>query len=161
MISKAILSALFISLLAVSAFPDDKLSDKDKNEIKNAKEAYRVAWLKNEPEKVLALFTANATIYPNGLSARKGKNALREFWFAPSDTVTKITGYGQTVDEISGESKLAYVTGTTSLEWTMTNKKTGEVKRYESSGSYLSVFEKRNGKWLIHKHIWNGRFSEV
>lgn len=158
---RAILLGFIVSAFTSSAFAAEKLSGKDKAEIRRVKESYRVSWLNDEPEKILSLFAPDATIYPNGLSPRKGTDALRQFWFAPSDTVTKITAYELTVDEISGGHKLAIATGKTSLRWTMTNKKTGDAKRYESNGNYLSVFVKKKGKWLISKHIWNGRFGEI
>ncbi len=155
-----ILSLIFIALLLfISALAQSKLSDKDTEAIKQIKETYRTAWLENDEKTILSLFWDDATLYPNGLSPRKGKEAMKEFWFAPSDTVTTITGYQITVEDVFGEKNTAYVSGSSELAWTMTNKT--ESKKYGSNGLFLTVFVKRNKEWKIYKHIWNGRLEEI
>lgn len=147
--------------LAISAQAQSNLSEKDIKSIKEIKETYRTAWLKDDSKTILSLFTEDAMIYPNGLSPRKGKKALSDFWFAPSDSKTVITDYKIDLEEISGEKNLAFATGSTEIKWTTTDTKSNEAKHYASKGNFLTVFSKQNKEWKIIKHIWNGKFEEI
>ncbi len=145
----------------VSIQAQNNLSEKDTKSIKEIKETYRTAWLQNDSKTILSLFTDGATIYPNGLSPKKGTKALSDFWFSPSDSTTLITEYKINLEEISGEKKLAFVTGSTEIRWTITNMKSNEVKKYASKGNFLTVLVKQKNEWKITKHIWNGKFEEI
>lgn len=157
----AILFLIISFCLVSSAQAQNNLSEKDIKSIKEIKETYRTAWLEDDSETILSLFAEDATIYPNGLSPRVGKKALKDFWFAPSDSKTIITDYKIDLEEISGEKNLAFATGSTEIKWTTTNTKTDKANNYASKGNFLTVFSKQKGKWKITKHIWNGRFEEI
>ncbi len=157
---KLIPLCVILLLSATCIFGQKSFSPKDSKAIINIKETYKEAWLKNDSERILSLFTEDATIYPNGLSPRTGKENLRKFWFSPSDTKTIITDYDLGVSEIHGDRKMAVASGSTKIKWTMMNKD-GTSKKYASEGNYMTVFTKEKNVWRIFKHIWNGKFLEV
>ena len=152
---------VLVGISTVTASAQNELSERDKRSIESIKETYRTAGLKNDKEAILSLFSKNASIYPNGLSPRKGIKAISDFWFAPGPSTTVIDEYEINIDEISGNKGLAFTTGSTKIKGTTSSNGGKESKRYASAGNYLTVFAKRNGEWKIIKHIWNGKFKEI
>ena len=156
---RIILATVVLLIFPIVIQAQSKLSKSDVIKIEKIKEAYRAAWLANDEKGVLSLFWDDAALYPNGLAPQKGIKAVKEFWFAPSDTKTTITNYSITTDEIIGIKNFASASGSSVLEWTMEN--INGVKRYRSKGLFLTLFLKRNKVWKIYKHIWNGKLEEI
>ena len=50
----------------------------DRAAVEAATQAYRTAWLTNDPDKVMATLTADAVISPSTLSPIKGADAIRK-----------------------------------------------------------------------------------
>ena len=161
MLRKSLILFGFLVLFTVSIQAQNNLSAKDLEAIKNIRETYRTAWLKNDEEKILSLFTDDATLYPNGNSPVKGKAEMRKFWFSPWDTITTISSYEITVEDINGNKNYAALTGSSKLVWTMENKSKNELKRYVSNSYFISVYVKRGKDWKIFKQFWSGKTEEI
>ncbi|MDH3494607.1 MAG: nuclear transport factor 2 family protein [Acidobacteriota bacterium] len=160
--STFVFSLFAVSLCLITQLQaQTRLSGEDKEAIKEIKETYRMAWLRDDSETILGLFADDATIYPNGLSPRVGKKAMTDFWFAPGDTKTTITDYKIELDRIDGEKHLAFATGSSEIKWTMTNRKNNESKSYASKGNFMTLFSRKGKRWIIARHIWNGKFEEI
>jgi uncharacterized protein (TIGR02246 family) len=139
----------------------NNLSANDIQAIKNIEETYRSSWLKNDEKTILSLFTDEATLYPNGNSPVKGKEEMRKFWFAPSDTVTTITTFEVGIEDVNGNDNYATLTGTNEIGWTMENKAKNERTRFVAKGYFISVYVKRGKEWKIFKQFWSGKTEEI
>ena len=161
MLRKNLILFGLIILITASIQAQNGLSAKDIEAIKNVEETYRTAWLKNDEKAILSLFTDDATLYPNGNSPVKGKEEMRKFWFAPSDTVTTIKTFEIKIEDVNGSGSYATLTGTNELGWTMENKSKNELKKFVGKGYFISVYVKRNEDWKIFKQFWSGKTEEV
>ena len=127
----------------------------DQARIRAILEAYRSAWLANDAEGVLRLFTADAVLMPHhGVEPVVGKPAARAFWFPTEGPPTTVTAFTQTIDEIGNSGDLAYVRGHSKVEWT-----TGqgpEAKRAGNAGTNLTLLKRQtDGSWLIAVQMWD------
>lgn len=155
---------IILGLVLLGAFSiqaQNGLSAKDINTLKGIEDTYRTSWLKNDEEKILSLFTDDATLYPNGNAPVKGNAGMREFWFPKSDTVTTIESYKTSIEDVNGNGCYATVTGRNELVWKMEDKSGAESKRYSSNNYFISVYVKRDGEWKIFKRFWSGKLEEV
>lgn len=159
--NRFLMTALFIFLAAFGANAQGKLKSSDVAAIKQIEETYRTAWLKNDTETILGLFTEDAVLMPNGNPMVKGKPAMRQFWFAPSDTVTTINKYETNVEQVYGEKNLAYVVGTNEVHWSTENKAKNEFKRFVSTGYFIGIYIKKGKEWKIARQSWSGKNQEV
>ena len=68
------------------------LSLDDEKAIRASIEAYRTAWLANDPQGVLRTFSDDAVLLPaHGQPAVAGLAAIEKYWFAPGGPPTTIT----------------------------------------------------------------------
>ena len=118
-------------------------------------EAYRRSWLAGDAEGVLRTFTDDAVLLPHhGDPPVVGIEAIRKYWFAPGGPPTTITELVLTIDQTSGNSGLAFVRGSDSVAWTVSDR--GQVTRWSNAGTYLNVMKKmQDGSWRIQAHMWD------
>lgn len=158
---KVLLLLIIICIPGALTQAQNKLSTKDVEAIKQIEETYRDAWLKNDEVGILSLFTNDATIYPSGFTPAKGKDGMRKFWFAPSDSITTIHRYELKINEVFGERKLAIVIGENILEWSMEKKDKTSLKRFLSNGYFTAIYVKTNKSWKILKRHWSNKTEEI
>ena len=150
-----------ISFFVVSIQAQIKLSNKDIEAIKQIEETYRTAWLKNDEQQILSLFTDDATIYPSGFPPAKGKEAMRNFWFAPWDSVTTINDYEVKISEVFGEKNLAVAVGENNLLWAIEKKDKTSLRQYRSTGYFTVIYVKTDKTWKILKRHWSNKTEEI
>ncbi len=130
------------------------LSQEDQEEIRAAVEAYRDAWLKGEPEGVMATLTPDAVLQPSGLPPIVDEEAIRAFWWPPDGPATKVLAMELQVEEIGGEGKFAFARGRGSL--TFSYEQDGVVKTVSASSTFLNILRKEaNGNWRISHRMWS------
>jgi len=130
-----------------------KLSASDTQAIRATIQAYRKAWLENDNQGVLRTFTDDAILMPaHGSPAVVGIAAIEKYWFAPGGPLTTITVLDITVDEVSGNSILAYARGADMVAWDIVQ---GGTKRHHAHpGTYLNVMKRMpDGSWRIKVHM--------
>ena len=89
----------------------------------------------------------------HGAKAVVGIAAIRKYWFTPGPPVT-INELNITVDQISGNTSLAYVRGFDGVAWTITEN--GKPRKHSHPGTYLNVMKKLpDGSWYIQVHMWD------
>jgi len=93
------------------------------------------------------LYTEDGQILPQGEDFYTGKEAIRKF-FANALENKKITTTLKTV-EVGGMGKTAYEVG--KYEYTTLVE---DVKTI-SKGKYIVIWKQVEGKWLMHRDIWN------
>jgi uncharacterized protein (TIGR02246 family) len=131
------------------------LAPEDEKAIRATIERYRTAWLTNDPTGVLRTFTDDAVLLPaHGAAAISGIAAIEKYWFAPGGPPTIITSLDITVDQVGGNSTLAFARGLDSVAWTVTQN--GVTRRHSHPGTYLNVMRKLpDGTWRIQVHMWD------
>jgi uncharacterized protein (TIGR02246 family) len=131
------------------------LTPADEKAIRATIEAYRSAWLANDPKGVLNTFTRDAVLMPaHGAPAIEGIAAIEKYWFTPGGPPTVITKLDITVDQIGGNAALAFARGLDTVAWTVTQD--GATRRHSHPGTYLNVMKKLpDGSWRIQVHMWD------
>ena len=144
-----------VLVTATGAAEPRPLSSDDQKAIKATVEAYRSAWLKNDADSVLKTFTDDAVLLPaHGAPPVVGIAAIRGYWFKPGGPPTTVTRLDITVEQVDGNSGLAFVRGTDNVAWTTTQD--GSVRHQSHPGTYLNVVKKLpDGSWRIQVHMWD------
>lgn len=133
----------------------DGLTPGDERAIRATIEAYRTAWLANDPKAVLKTFTDDAVLLPaHGSPAVEGITAIEKYWFTSGGPPTTITELNITVDHVEGTGTLAFARGLDRVGWTVTEA--GATHRHFHPGTYLNVMKKLpDGSWRIQAHMWD------
>src|SRR5690349_5827013 len=117
--SRSLLGTLALALGAACAHSEARPPAADAEAIREVHAEYRRAWLANDSEGVLRLFTPDAVLVPHhGLPAVVGVEAIRAFWFAPGPRTT-ITRLDLDLDEVSVSGSTAVVRGRSQVGWTI------------------------------------------
>ena len=107
------------------------------------------AYSAGDVNSVVALYAEDAVVNAPGTPAARGQAAIREYFkkdIAASASAGLATNGSPTTDVgVSGD--LGWEWGT----FTATNKSGATV----DAGKYVTVYAKKDGKWLIIRDIWN------
>ena len=146
--------ALLLVLAAPATPATSGLSDADVDAIRANLESYRVAWLNNDRDGVLATFAPGAVIMPHhGGAPSAGIDAIRAYWFSPGP-VTVITTFELTVDEVYGSGQIAFVRGRSTVRWTV-DQPSG-LQRWSNAGTFINVLVKTgDGAWKTRAQMWD------
>jgi uncharacterized protein (TIGR02246 family) len=120
---------------------------------KEAVHAVNVSWFKaynaRDVDAISALYADDAVLSAPGAPSARGAAAIKEAFRKDMAAATKagIANNAGTSDEIGVSGDLAW-------EW---NTYSAAVKsgKVVEKGKYVTVFERRNGKWVIIRDIWN------
>lgn len=130
------------------------LSRADRASIEELNEQFIHGWVNNDEKTVLSLFARDAILFPPGQSPVVGVNAIRGYWWPQDGSVTHITKFERSIDEIAGTRQLALLRGTSILAWTY--EKNGKTSSSSSRSTDLVLLKReRNGRWRIVRQIWN------
>ena len=156
-----ILFAAILSTSFVTVAQGQGISSKDVEAIRAQQAAYRQAWLRNDEAAVLSIFSDDATLYPGGGAAVRGKAEMKKFWFAPSDTITVINKFDDDIEEITGDRNFAAMTGTNTIHWTSEKRDKTETKRYVSKSTFIALLRRQGNEWKVVKQIWHAKTEEI
>jgi uncharacterized protein (TIGR02246 family) len=137
---KWIVALVFTGLLAAQPAWSDEV--RDAVEAGNA--AFIAAFLRGDSTAVSQLYTVDAQVIAPGAPVANGRPAIAGFWQRSIDAGTKDVKL-QTA-EVESAGDLAYETGTVRLV-----AKDGTT----SEARYVVVWKRVDGKWLLHRDIWN------
>jgi uncharacterized protein (TIGR02246 family) len=125
----------------------------DEEKIRTINRKYVDAWLLNDENAVLSLFTDDASISPSGMKTFKGKKEIRDFWFPKDGSTTTILKFSNEIQDISFDGDVAYSTQKDHLFWTYKDK-SSEMKK-EQWGIATTIYKKQsNGEWKIIHQMW-------
>lgn len=127
--------------------PDTRAADEAT--IRGINPAWFKAYNAGDVNSIVALYAEDAVLNGPGAPAARGQAAIREFLM--KDVATS-TAAGMTFN--AGSTTDAGVTGDLGWEWgtfTVTDKSGATVDR----GKYVTVYARKDGKWLIIRDIWN------
>lgn len=143
-------SLIVMILLAGQATP---LTRADRAAAEAATQAYREAWLANDPQRIMATLTPDAVLYPSMLSPIAGSDAIRKFWFPPSSR-TRVVDMELSVDNVHVDGDTAVTSGMGSLTFVVTTNGVDGDRRTQRSWHVNVLRRQRDGSWLIWKRMW-------
>ena len=127
--------------------PDTRAADEAT--IRSINPAWFKAYNAGDANSIVALYAEDAVVNGPGAPAARGQAAIREFFMKE---VAASTSAGMTLN--AGSTTDAGVSGDLSWEWgtfTVTDKSGTTVDK----GKYVTVYARKDGKWLITRDIWN------
>lgn len=143
---------LFSFCFVMQALASD-LTDQDKKSIQSLLEHYRTAWLANNEEDVMSIFSQDAVLMPHhGDEPVIGEQAIRTYWW-PAGVKYTIDQFTNTVDAIEGTSEYACARGKSNVTWTTYNGSSKTTQQL--AGTYIMVVKKMNGAWKVTLHMWD------
>jgi uncharacterized protein (TIGR02246 family) len=121
----------------------------DEQAIRAINPAWFTAMQAGDADAVVAFYSDDAVVSAPGAAPARGTAAIREL-FANEIAGLKAAGLSQS----SGANPEFAVSGDLGYEWNTYTVKDSSGKTVDT-GKYLSVFGRRNGKWVIVRDIWN------
>jgi ketosteroid isomerase-like protein len=118
--------------------------------VEAAIDAYRRAWLGNDPDAVLRTLTHDAILLPGPAAAAVvGPTAIRAYWW-PTGAPFRITGFTQPVLDVQGSGTFAAAQGLSTVEWVA-----GQAAPTVSRSLWSAILRKDDdGIWRIHLLAW-------
>lgn len=144
-----LLTATLLALALTACGGPAPSADADLTAIK----AVNVAWNKDynagDGAAVAALYAEDAVLSVPGVPPMKGKEAISAYYLkdVPSTIAAGVTVADDTASDVGQSVDLAWQWGT----YRNTNRDGAVIE----SGKYLTVFERRGGKWMIVRDMWN------
>jgi uncharacterized protein (TIGR02246 family) len=147
--------AVLLTLSAIPATKEMKLPVSDRTAIQGLLERFRNGWLSGKADVVRSTFASDAVLMPHhGVPPVVGMAAINEFWWPASSAKTTITRFTQTIDEIDGEGKIAYVRGRSEVAWSIEDHNATE--NWKTGGNFMALLRKQSdGSWLMSHLIWD------
>jgi ketosteroid isomerase-like protein len=144
------------TLMTLACTARSSWSAADERAVRAVDSAYVAAWLRDDTTAVMGTLAADAVLMPAGQHPLTTPNDVRSFWWPPDGSHTRILTFQRTIDEIGGESNVAWVRGTDTLTFTYdkgtTHSQTG------SRSMTLAVWRRQaDGAWRISRMMWGTR----
>jgi len=139
-------SLAVLSACAKSAAPDTAA---DEAAIRESGHAWYKAYNAADMATLVALYSDDAVVQPPNAPAVRGGAAIREFFTKDAAQMqgAGLTGVEGATSDVGVAGDLAWQSDT----YTLTDKSGATVE----SGKTLTVFERKNGKWLMIRDTWN------
>jgi len=106
-------------------------------------------WTARHPDTVLALYADDAVFHAPDHGRIAGRAAINDLFQLMQSTVIPSITLHSTRSQIAGN--LAYDSG--EYQETLTMKADNSTRQYHAT--YIMVFRREAGKWLIIEHMWN------
>ena len=119
-------------------------SDDTRESIESSNRAFAAAFLRGDAEAVAEFYTMDGQLLPPGAEVVAGRSAIAAFWKGPIDAGVKDLVLETKQVESAGD--LAYEVGTVRI--VASDDQVTEDR-------YLVVWKRENGKWQLHRDIWN------
>jgi ketosteroid isomerase-like protein len=149
---------MVVSLFSPAISVAGKLKVEEASQVQQVLADYRAAWLEGDKEKVLATLSDEILLFvPSSTAGRlDGKQAVKEFWFPPSDINYPIKAYEISDQEVFGSGEFATATGKSKLIWETVDN--GTVTDSQTSNSdFMTVLRKEEGHWRIYRQMYQMR----
>ena len=121
----------------------------DKEAVRAVNDSWFKAYNARDVDAISALYADDAVVSAPGMPSARGAAAIKEAFRKDIAAATKggIANSAGTSDEVGVSGDLAW-------EWN-TYQATDKSGKVVERGKYVTVFERRNGKWVIIRDIWN------
>jgi len=139
-----------IMATACTRVEDAPSSNVDLAPVRALDSAYAAAWLSNDPEQVIALFTTDAVISPSGIPAIGGHEAMRAFWWPPDAPATKVNRFDLHQKWADRSGDMGVIRGTFELSFDY------DGEPYSATGDYVAIMIRSDdGEWRMRLRAWN------
>ena len=135
-----------IAIAAAVSAPSAADTVEDKAALRAADETFMRAYWKGDLETVVALYAEDAVLLPANAPEVEGRDAIRKY-YAADMAALKPGESGVIVESTQGVSG--------NLGWSSGRVKDTAANGTTSTGKFLSVSRKVNGKWLYIRDTWN------
>ena len=131
--------------VASAAAPD---AAADEQAIRAVNPAWFKAYNAHDVEGVVSLYADDAVVNSPGAAPRRGKAAIREGY---TKEIGEFAGAGLSQNSGPGEFRVSGDLGYEANTFTLVDKSGKTI----DTGKYVTVFARRDGKWMIIQDIWN------
>lgn len=123
-------------------------STADAAEVAKLNQSWGAFYNAGDADGLANLYSDDAVVMPPGVPALVGRDAIRAF-IASDSAATKAAGLTMNISssDMNVTPDLAWDRGS----FTVTDASGAAV----DSGNYVSVITKKDGKWYLHRDIWN------
>ncbi|MGI9203549.1 MAG: YybH family protein [Woeseiaceae bacterium] len=147
---RIVIIAAVLVRIAVS-FPALADERDDETALRALDQAYAAEWIAGDADRVMALFTHDATLVPHhGDAPIKGRDAIRKFWFDPDYAPTIVPEWQREAIEIFVSGDTGVVRGRARLVWEYDGTRTTIPE-----GNYVMIAERQSDAWRIRLLTWN------
>ena len=149
--SLALLAGFGLALLALQCNQQQKPDTRaaDEAAIRSINPAWFKAFNAGDANSIIALYAEDAVVNAPGVPAARGQAAIREY-FMKEVAAARAAGMTQN----AGPTTDAGVSGDLGWEWGTYAAKDKSGATVDA-GKYVTVYAKKDGKWLIIRDIWN------
>lgn len=142
--------AVILSLLICSTSFSQQFigKQKDIDQILKQSSAFSAAYIAGDYDAMVAIYTKDGKIMPNGTPIIEGHENIRARWALPEGD--QVTQHKSTPVEIRITGNTAYDFGYYEGE---TVKSNGERQTWK--GKYVIIWRKENNTWRMYVDIWN------
>jgi uncharacterized protein (TIGR02246 family) len=147
--SAALVAASLIALSGCAKPPAPADTAADEAAIRAINPAWFAAHNAGDSEALVALHAEDAIVSPPDAPVRRGREAIREGFVAE---IAEMSAAG--LANSGGSTPVFSLSGDLGYEWntyTVTDAAGGVVE----SGKYMTVYGRRDGKWVIVSDMWN------
>jgi uncharacterized protein (TIGR02246 family) len=146
-----VIAASFAALAACAKSNAPAAADAaaDKAAIDAVEAAFYKGFNAGDPAAVAALYAEDAVLNAPGIPALRGRASVREF-FVKDAAAAAAAGH----TEGDGAETEVGVSGDFAWRWG-TYKITDKSGTTVDAGKYITVFQRKDGKWLIFRDTWN------
>jgi uncharacterized protein (TIGR02246 family) len=150
--SLLIVAAMCMLASCAAQSPAD-LTDADRRAIQALDSSFVAAWLRDDTTAIMATLSSDAVLMPAGRHPLAGHAAIRAFWWPTDGSHTTINTFVSRIDEIGGNSDLAYVLTNDSLTFTYTKGATQQTQSNRTM-SLAVVARRADGRWQTIRKMW-------
>jgi histidine triad (HIT) family protein len=127
---------------------------KDIENIKKVFSQYYAAWLQNNADSVLFSFTKDAVIMPPGQLPKKGTDEMRKYWFPADESVTTVTKFDFTIDELKVDLNTAFIRSSSVLSFTY-EKDGKKIVSTNKNQVHITYLERQaDDSWKVVSKMW-------
>jgi uncharacterized protein (TIGR02246 family) len=113
--------------------------------IEAANKEFEAAVGRGDGAGLASLYTTAGQLLPTHSDIVSGKQAITDFWQGAIDSGIKAATLATV--EVEGQGDTAYEVGKYELK--------GQEGQVLDSGKYVVIWKRENGKWKLHRDIWN------
>jgi ketosteroid isomerase-like protein len=113
--------------------------------IEEGNQQWSAAFSQGDSAALAAMYTLNAQLFPMHRESVGGMEAIQQFW--QGVIASGVQGATLTTLEVDEQGDTAYEVGTYELR--------GEGTKVLDHGKYVVVWKREQGKWRLHRDIWN------
>jgi uncharacterized protein (TIGR02246 family) len=143
------LIVLAASLVALAACTRTAAPDTGADAIRAVNVAWNKAYNAGDGTAVAALYAEDAVLLAPGAPAVRGKASITEYYAtdAPAFAAAGLTLADAPTSDVAESGDLAWQSG----NYKNTDKSGATV----DSGKFLTVFQRKDGKWMVIRDTWN------